>query len=507
MKTFLLKLCSLLVLAAGALLIAYELQLTPVTQALFDAYTQAMDRAPLEPEMLRLVLGVVLGVVGVVSLAPSPASRSKRRVVTIPTERGEASVQLDAVAKVLTGILKRMPEVKKAKVVARPTKDRRRAIIDAYVTLKQEPDLAARHTVNLVTEHITNSAVQILGLEDLAEVRLHVDSMTVNTKQAAKAIAAKHPELEQKLAERAATGATGATALAAASVLPVDETEEFAVVDQEVAVEEPTIVDDAEADDVEDAVDMEVSEEEPEDLDVTDDSDEDTAPLSAGNDADEIIAPLPPLTDDDDLRPALGVFETENDLGLPPLGDGEAESAVSTENRSEPDTVALFELADQDTEDVAEEPAGAEDASWMVPDETPHAHEPSALESEREAFWKGDDDPDPYHSEAAEIGETAFSAVEEHEIHVALPDDAAERTLERLDLMAASELEEKEDDTDQDALPGENPIGLERSPEVETESAPDDAAPVSDFVDPGFAEAAEKSETEPRPKPKRWGFF
>jgi len=493
MKTFLLKLCSLLVLAAGVLLIAYELQLTPVTTALFDAYTQTVDLVPIAPEMLRLVLGVVLGVVGVVALAPSPASRSKRRVVMIPTDRGEASVQLDAVAKVLTGILKRMPEVKKAKVVARPTKDRRRAIIDAYVTLKQEPDLAARHTVNLVTEHITNSAVQILGMEDLAEVRLHVDSMKVNAKQAAKAIAAKHPELEQKLAERGAVALAGASAVAAA---PVEAIEEYEDEEPESPHEDGAIVDDAESE-----IGDNGNAAEEEDFEVASEADEEPSPLSASDTVDDMITPLPPLVDDKDSAAALGAFDTDNDLGLPPLGHSEAESEHSTENRSEPDTVSLFGKSAQSDEEVVDDASGAEDASWMVPDESPHVHELTALESEREAFWKGDDDTDPYHADAAEIGETAFSAVEEHQAEALHADGDDERALERLDLMAAADLEE--DAAGDEDIAAENPIGLDAM----HESEPAEIEAENEFVEPEFVEAAEKSETEPRPKLKRWGFF
>ncbi|MBI1320400.1 MAG: hypothetical protein GC168_15850 [Candidatus Hydrogenedens sp.] len=511
MKMFILKVCSLLVLAAGVWLVAFGLQLTPLTSAVYSAYTQAIGQMPLNPELVYLIAGVVLGVFGLVGFAPSPAGRSKRRAVVIPTEYGQASVQLDAVAKVLTRILKRMPEVRKARVVAKPSKDRSRAVIDAFVTLRQEPDAAARQTVNLITEHITEAAIQILGLEDLAEVRLHVDNVKVDTKKAARSIAEKRPVLEQKLAGRDALIAA-APAVAALTEAPIEspEIEDVAPMLHEL---EPAPVDEeaplAEAEPEEylsdGTAEQDGDDESDDESDAADEEDVDTAPQTGSDD--DVVAPLPPL-EDDALQAAATTesFETDNDFGLPPLNDDAPASAESTES----DVNALFGSSTQDPE--AEE-SGAEDASWMEgPAQETHAHD--HLVEEREAFWRGDADPDPYHSEAAEIGETAFAVLDHEESEAEeddeetveeeslLTQDAEERGLERMDLMAA--VEESDEDTAAVALEEDDTeasgLGLEAL-EAEAEAA----AP--SLVDPGFAARNESAPEEPKTEIKRWGFF
>lgn len=208
MKLLVLKLCALIAMCDGVLTVLWALQ---VPQFL-DFISQNSAYLPGQPEAFQYELvawiagGVIVALLGLYGLFPKVKHKKRRaREIVFEGDHGEVVIQLDSVQRALTNVIGRMPEVKRVLVRVEPDDDGRRAMINADVVIYSQGDVRARQTANDVSEYIAQSAIHILGLEDLATIKLNVVGIEVNPKQASKQIrneyhqrleAQKRPKLE-----------------------------------------------------------------------------------------------------------------------------------------------------------------------------------------------------------------------------------------------------------------------------------------------------------------------
>lgn len=226
MKLFLMKLCSLLVVLQGALLLAWYLGLAPVNEIFVKYYSQLLQNGTLPPLAVEVLVCAVLIVVGFVAFLPGRPSRSLRRSVVIKTEHGQVAVQLEALRPALMKVLRRMPEVRKVKLEIKPVKGRGKAHIIAHVSLRQQASLNVSQHVDLITQHIAETAVKLLGLENLVEIDVIVDGIKVNAKMAAREVLSSAEHFRARIAAEEISGtataalAGGVAAIAATEALP-----------------------------------------------------------------------------------------------------------------------------------------------------------------------------------------------------------------------------------------------------------------------------------------------
>lgn len=156
--------------------------------------------------------GALLMSVGLLGLLPFRRFRVGSKVISFQGAYGSVVIQLDSVEATLNRVVGKMPEVKKITVNLLPAEDNRRVRIMADVLLYKDLKAGARETANRVSQYIADTAINILGVEEVTAVDLNVRGIIVE--QVAPALPleqepAAEPELigeeqepeEEKLAE------------------------------------------------------------------------------------------------------------------------------------------------------------------------------------------------------------------------------------------------------------------------------------------------------------------
>ncbi|MBI2424468.1 MAG: hypothetical protein HYV27_16680 [Candidatus Hydrogenedentes bacterium] len=204
MKLLVLKLASLILLTAGVVWLGYLLEFAPLTAYVEQLPAQieviksqlppglSFAERLLDPGFLKLAGAVFFLVAGLYGFLPRLPKGTKNRKVQFNGSHGEVEIQLESVQATLNTVLARMPEVRKIQVKVTPTKDKRRAVIHADVVLEHQSDKSARETASLVTDYIAETATTVLGLEELADIKLNIQGIHVNPKKSSAAIRDEH---------------------------------------------------------------------------------------------------------------------------------------------------------------------------------------------------------------------------------------------------------------------------------------------------------------------------
>jgi len=324
MKLTVMKLVCLLALLGGIFILGLIFNVNEARMA----YDQVMSLWPKEADgtlNLRLPGGIaaaLLVLLGGYGFLPRLRSR-KEKVITYRGAHGDIALQLKPIRKVLLKVMRKMPEVYSIKLAVKPDKDGRRASILADVVLKNSAALGARRCAKMVTDCLTATAKDVLGLEELSAVRVNIKGVHLN-------VGATGRQMREQVVLRAEEEESAAYALAhppVASVtldehstdnrpLVLAETQDAAVAD---AVEEPAL---------EPAAGIE------EDADSTRNSGTAAAaePVCEAC-TDELTADeaAPLLEKLEEAEPA-GVDETEVEIILPPLLDKEEEAAAPVQD-------------------------------------------------------------------------------------------------------------------------------------------------------------------------------
>ncbi|MCX5758783.1 MAG: alkaline shock response membrane anchor protein AmaP, partial [Candidatus Hydrogenedentes bacterium] len=126
--------------------------------------------------------GLVPVLVGLIGLLPSGRRRA-HNVISFPGVHGDVTIELDSVESTLTRMVNKMPEVKKIRIRVVPAEDRRRVRVKADVLVyKGASPSSARDLANRITDYLTDTAVNMLGVEDVTTVDLNVRGIVVDAR-------------------------------------------------------------------------------------------------------------------------------------------------------------------------------------------------------------------------------------------------------------------------------------------------------------------------------------
>ncbi len=241
MKLFVLKLLSLLVLLSGLVLIGLNFGCSFLIEN-FDKVGIFLDELGDSATYLWVALGGVLTLVGLYAFLPRLPKGRKAQSITFEGEYGDVVVQLAPLELMLNRVLNNMPEVKKIRLQITPDEEKRRAVITADALLESQTSMPARKTANLVSDYIAETAINTLGLEDLATIRLNISGINVNPKasseQLREQLLARQKEAEAtapvQVEEKKEVEAPSVMAMEAEEVAPVEvEQEEVPAVVEE----------------------------------------------------------------------------------------------------------------------------------------------------------------------------------------------------------------------------------------------------------------------------------
>jgi hypothetical protein len=193
MKLLAMKLSSLLACAVGVALLAF-LARAFHPERLPEFYGQYVP--PVVQEWVSLiaaeyVVAVVLIVFGLYGFLPKLPSKKAKRTVAFTGDHGDVVVHLDMVESTLTRVLSNMPEVKKINVrVLADGKGKAKIVADCV--LHDRPEVPAREAADAVNEYLADAAGNILGVEDIASVKLNIVGVDVDAKKSSLYLESEH---------------------------------------------------------------------------------------------------------------------------------------------------------------------------------------------------------------------------------------------------------------------------------------------------------------------------
>ncbi len=185
MKLFFLKLVSLFSFLGTLLILLLAFGVEPAAEG-FAALRPYLSG---EGEAFALAPAGYLTAVAILLLslyALLPRMPRKRQTLVFPGDHGDIVLQLDTVRATLSKILRNMEEVRSIKLDVAPNGDGTQAVISADVVLNRVPGLSTREATRRVSHYIRHAAGNVLGLEDLATIRLNVVGVKVNAKASSK---------------------------------------------------------------------------------------------------------------------------------------------------------------------------------------------------------------------------------------------------------------------------------------------------------------------------------
>ncbi len=181
LQTLVYKLLSFLVLLLGLLLLA-ELW-TDVFPLIFDrTVTTFQEWSPWLQKLVWVAGGILLVLVGIVGLLP-PLRRRRGRQISFAGPHGDVSIQLDSVEATLNRVVSKMPEVNKIHARVVPVDENRKVEIAADVVLNKLPAVGAREIARRVSNQLRNTAVHILGVDEVTSIKLDVSRIVVDLKK------------------------------------------------------------------------------------------------------------------------------------------------------------------------------------------------------------------------------------------------------------------------------------------------------------------------------------
>ena len=176
-QTWILKLLSLIVLVGSAVLVATWLN--------EDVYQYVRDYGrPAFYTHYGVGAAVVLFLLAVFGVLPLFKERRPKSTISFPGIHGNVTIELDSVEANLGRVVSKMPEVKKIKVKVTPSEDSHRAVVSADVLMyKGAGGASARETANRIADFLMDTAVNILGVEEVTKVDLNVRDIIVDAKR------------------------------------------------------------------------------------------------------------------------------------------------------------------------------------------------------------------------------------------------------------------------------------------------------------------------------------
>jgi len=220
MKLIAMKLASLFAAVAGLVLLALLLGVVQPEQipALYAQYAPPEMQNLIDVTRTEIIFALILVVFGLYGFMPKMPSKKNHRSVSFSGEHGDVVVHLDMVESTLTRVLSNMPEVKKINVRVECDSKGKKAKIVADCVLHDRPEVPAREAADLVNEYLSDAAGNILGVEDIASVKLNITGVEVDAKKSSKFLEAGHEKRVKALEAKRLPAAPGL--LAGAAALP-----------------------------------------------------------------------------------------------------------------------------------------------------------------------------------------------------------------------------------------------------------------------------------------------
>ncbi len=171
LQTIIMKLLCLGILLAGCALIYRPSS---------ELYTIVAEYTPSSNYrwIMRVVVGVIAGLIGLVGLLPCGKGRKKKTITFIGTH-GEQIIQLDPIEASMSRVIGKMPEVKRIAVSITPSEDGQRVQVTANVVLVKEPGTSVRQISDKVTNYSRETAKNILGVREVTGVTLNVSDIVL----------------------------------------------------------------------------------------------------------------------------------------------------------------------------------------------------------------------------------------------------------------------------------------------------------------------------------------
>ena len=129
---------------------------------------------------LQLIIGLPLMVFAVMGLLPADGIGRARKQIIVPGAHGRVAIQLRSVEESLNRMAGMLPEVNYIRVQVHPSKDSRRAAIRGEVYLRTSSQGSAAETANRVSDTLANTALNILGIEEVTDISLDVRSIIID---------------------------------------------------------------------------------------------------------------------------------------------------------------------------------------------------------------------------------------------------------------------------------------------------------------------------------------
>ena len=131
-----------------------------------------------------LAIGVAIAFISLPALFPL-RKPGRKKTISFAGSQGQVAIELDSIEATLGRVVGKMPEVKRIAVTVVPSEDSRRAQVTADVVIKKgsEP-VGARVIANRISDYLAQTAVDILGVEDVTTVDLNVRSIVVHPAKA-----------------------------------------------------------------------------------------------------------------------------------------------------------------------------------------------------------------------------------------------------------------------------------------------------------------------------------
>lgn len=221
MKLTVLKVLALLVFLAGLCTLAVAFNFAPVVE-FSNQVLQNLQGDGVGFNWKYLIVGAILTLLGGYGFIPQ--LRDRHRSIKYSTDHGEVNIDVRRAEATLRQVISAMPEVKSVRVQVRPDKDLKRAVIHADAVVINQDDAPARHTFEMITELIEETATDVLGLEIKRPIQLKVTGTQLDAKAASQAL---HTRVTQRASTAPLWTTAGTASAATASALAttaVDET-------------------------------------------------------------------------------------------------------------------------------------------------------------------------------------------------------------------------------------------------------------------------------------------
>ena len=138
-----------------------------------------------------LAIGVAIAFISLPALFPL-RKPGRKKTISFAGSQGQVAIELNSIETTLDRVVGKMPEVKRIAVTVVPSEDGKRAQVTADVVInKGSEPVGARVIANRISDYLAETAVDILGVEDVTTVDLNVRGIVVH---AAKAKPRPEPE-------------------------------------------------------------------------------------------------------------------------------------------------------------------------------------------------------------------------------------------------------------------------------------------------------------------------